>query len=337
LEGRSREHITTGSGDVNQSVTLTYGPVIWNSIRVFVDGIEWEQVDYFTDSQKRREFRVEFDPNYTGYVLFGGAKAGLIPYDGANVRVTYRTGGGIAGNIVTGSVELQRTFIVPGFDFRIPVSFVNYTRGEFGYAGDTIDDIKRKLPQYLRTQDRAVAGEDYKTLADQFATEYNGQIGKSNAILRNYGCAANIVDLYVLAKDGESGLQEANDQLKVALQDMFETKKMLTDFLCIKDGVVIEADTSVDVIMDKFYKKFKDEFEERIIRRINSFYSLNNWEYNKDLKSVDLITTLADIREIRSVAVNFETDDADNSGELVVAKFYEIIRPSSIEINFIFE
>lgn len=337
LEGRSRDQTTQGSGAVSQIVPLTYGPVIWNSVRVFIDGIEWEKVDYFTDSEKRREFRVDFDPDYNGFVLFGGSKAGLIPYDGAEIRITYRTGGGTAGNIVTGSVEIQRTFLVPGFDFRIPVSFINYTKGEFGYAGDTIDDIRRKLPQYLRTQNRAVAGEDYKTLADQFATEFNGQIGKSTAILRNYGCAANIVDLYVLARDGETNLIEANDQLKVALQEMFDTKKMITDYLCIKDGVVIEVDTSIDVIMDKFYKKFKDEFDERIQRRVNSFYNLNNWEYNKDLKSVDLITSLADIREIKSVTVDFETDDADNSGELVVAKFYEIIRPSNTTINFIFE
>ena len=337
LEGYSRTQNQNGSGSVNQVVTLSNSPVIWNSVRVFVDGIEWERVDYLTDSQPRREFRVEFDPNYKAFVMFGNSKAGLIPSSGSTIVTQYRTGGGIAGNITTASINIQRGYIVPGFDFRIPVSMTNYTRGEFGYDGDTIEEIKRKLPQYVRTQNRAVSGDDYKVLADQFATEFNGQIGKSTAVLRNYGCAANIVDLYILARNGNDGLQEANDQLKASLQEELTDKKMFTDFLCIKDGVIMEVDVSVDVVVSKFYKKFKDELEEKILRRINSFFSLNNWEYNKDLKDIDLITELGDIKELNSIEINYETDSEDNSGSLVVTKFYEIIRPISLEVNFVFE
>lgn len=337
LEGYSRNQNQNGNGGINQVVSLTYSPVIWNSVRVFVDGIEWERVDYLTDSQPRREFRVEFDPNYQAYVLFGNSKAGLIPSNGSTILVQYRSGGGIVGNIVTGSMVIQRGYLVPGFEFRVPVTMTNYTRGEFGYDGDTIDEVKRKLPQYVRTQNRAVSGDDYKVLADQFSTEFNGQIGKATAVLRNYGCAANIVDLYILAKNGSDGLQEANDQLKSALQEELENKKMFTDFLCIKDGVIVEVDVSVDVVVSKFYKKFKEELEEKILRRINSFFSLNNWEYNKDLKDIDLITELGDIKELNSIEVNYETDNEDNSGSLVVTKFYEIIRPLSLEVNFVFE
>ncbi len=337
VEGITGNRIQVGSGLPNQVVSITGGSIIWNSVRVSVDGIVWEKVDYFTDSQPRREFRVEYDSQYNAFVLFGNAKTGLIPSNGSTIVATYRSGGGIIGNIVTGSIQEQRGFSVPGFNFSIQVSFTNYTRGEFGYNGDSIEEIKRKLPQYIRAQNRAVAGDDYKILADQFATEFNGQIGKSTAVLRNYGCAANIIDLYILSRNGANGLQEANDQLKVALQEYFEGKKMFTDFLCIKDGVVLEVDVSVDVVVDKFYKKFKDELNEKITRRVSSFFSLNNWEYNKDLKDVDIIKELGDIKELNSVEINYETDNEDNSGAIVVTKFYEIIRPSSIEINFTFE
>lgn len=336
IEGTTVSQSQNGTGATNQVVTLTSTPVIWNSVRVFVDGIEWEAVDYFTDSQPRREFRVEHDSEYNAFVIFGNSKSGLIPSDGSSIRIQYRVGGGVVGNIVTGAIQEQRAFPVPGFEFLVPVTFTNYTRGKNGYDGDTIEDVKRKLPQYTRAQNRAVAGDDYKILADQFATEFNGQIGKSTAVLRNYGCAANIIDLYVLARDGDN-LEEANDQLKVALQEELNTKKMLTDFLCIKDGVVVEVDVAVDVVVDKFYKKFKDELEEKILRRVNSFFSLNNWEYNEDIKDVDLITELGDIKELNSIVINYETDDEDNSGTLVVTKFYEIIRPSSISVNFTFE
>jgi len=217
------------------------------------------------------------------------------------------------------------------------VTFRNYTKGEFGYDGDSIEDIKKKLPQYLRTQNRAVTGGDYQTIANQFQTPYNGSIGKATAVLRNYGCAANIVDIYILAKDGEQGLQEASNDLKVALQEEFDIKKMLTDYICIKDGVIIEVDVVVDAVLDKFYKKFEDEFRERINRKVGLFFSLNNWDYGQPLKAVDLIKEISDIKEIRTIEVSLITEDEGNSGDLVTAKFYQIVRPQTFEINFVYE
>lgn len=337
LEGKTRVDTFTGTGEPNQSLQLQTLPVIYDSIRVFVNGEEWQEVNYFTDSKKRKEFRVEFAPGWAGFAIFGGSRAGLIPSRGSQIEVSYRTGGGLAGNITTGSIEFQRTFIVPGFEFRVPVTFNNYTRGEFGYEGDTVDDIRRKLPRWIRLQNRAVTGDDYKSLTDQFSTPHSGKVGKSTAVLRNHGCAANIIDLYILAQDGSNSLALATNELKIELQEEIDNKKMITDFVCIKDGVIIEVDVSVDLIMDKFYKKFEDEYRERVTRRLNTFFSLNNWNFNKDLRAADLIKDISDVKEIESVSLNFLTSDEDNSGELVVTKFFEIIRPSTLDINFVYE
>ena len=337
VEGKTVNQQFSGNGEINQSFKLTYGPVIWKSVNVYVDGLAWTQVDYFTDSQPRKEFRIEYDSNYNVFLIFGNNRAGLIPSQSSKIDVTYRIGGGIDGNIVTGSLQFQRSFLLEGFDFRVPVSFQNYTRGEFGYAGDTIEDIKRKLPSWLRTQNRAVTGGDYETLTNQFSTEFQGQIGKSKAILRQYGCAANVIDLYILALDSPNNLVEAGDGLKAALTDELNSVKMITDTVCIRDGVVIQVDTSIDVIVDKFYRKFEDEINVRLINKINSFFSLNNWDYGQDLKAADLVRQFSDINEIRSTEVNFITSNEENSGSIVVARFFEIIRPSTIDINFIYE
>lgn len=337
VEGRTYTQKAQGNGTINQFVSLITGPVIWNSVRVLVDGTEWTQVDYFTDSNPRKEFRVEYDPAYNAFVIFGNNRAGLIPANGSQIEISFRAGGGVAGNIVTGSVEFQRNFAVGGFEFNMPVTFRNYTRGQFGYAGDTIDDIKRKLPPWLRTQNRVVSGDDLQTFANQFATTFNGQIGKGRAILRNYGCAANLIDLYILTREGADGLIAPNNSIKIELQEALAGKKMLTDHICIRDGVVVDVDVHVDVTMDKFYRKFEDEFREKTLRRINSFFSLNNWDYEKTLKSVDLIKSLSDINEIGSVEVYFQTANEDNSGEVVTTRFYEIVRPAAIDLNFVYE
>ncbi len=337
LEGRTFTDNYTGTGLTLQSYSTTKDSIIYDSINVRVDGILWERVDYFTDSQPRREYRVEFDSAYKAYIMFGNNRAGLSPAKGSQIEITARTGGGKKGNIVTGYAEYQTQATVLGLDSTIPVTFKNYTKGDYGYDGDTIEDIRRKLPSYLRTQDRAVTGLDYKTLADQFVTPYHGQIGKSVAVLRNHGCAGNVVDIYVLAKSGNNNLEEANDDLKVELANMLESKKMITDYICIKDGQVIEADVSVEVTLSRINKKFEQEIKTNIENKIDEFFNLNNWEFGQDLKENDVVKALASVKQAEGFDIIFTTNEEENSGSLVTSRFFEIIRPATIEISFMYE
>ena len=334
VEGRTIEEEFSGSGQVAQTATLSFLPVIYDSIRVEIDGATWNKVDYFTDSQPRKEYRVEYNSNYQAFVMFGNNRTGLIPSNGSRIKITYRIGGGTIGNIVTNYVETQGQVVVPGLDFTVPVTYRNYSKGEFGYNGDGIDDIRRKLPKWIKAQNRAVTAEDYKTLADQFITPYFGQVGKSSAVLRNHGCAGNIVDLYILSKDGDN-LTNASNELKVALNEEINTKKMLTDFVCIKDGVVKLVDVNVDLTLDKFYKKNEKEIKSNISRRINSFFSLNNWDYNQIKKNTDLIKEISDVKEIQNIQIMF-TSEEESSDIIIVPKYYEIIRPDIVTLSFIY-
>jgi hypothetical protein len=334
VEGRTIEEEFSGSGQVAQTATLSFLPVIYDSIRVEIDGATWNKVDYFTDSQPRKEYRVEYNSNYQAFVMFGNNRTGLIPSNGSRIKITYRIGGGTIGNIVTNYVETQGQVVVPGLDFTVPVTYRNYSKGEFGYNGDGIDDIRRKLPKWIKAQNRAVTAEDYKTLADQFITPYFGQVGKSSAVLRNHGCAGNIVDLYILSKDGDN-LTNASNELKVALNEEINAKKMLTDFVCIKDGVVKLVDVNVDLTLDKFYKKNEKEIKSNISRRINSFFSLNNWDYNQVLKNTDLIKEISDVKEIQNIQIMF-TSEEESSDIIIVPKYYEIIRPDIVTLSFIY-
>lgn len=336
LEGVTYTYTYVGNGEVSQQIQLN-GPVIYDAIEVVVDGVLWTRVDFFTDSQPRREYRVEFDSSYNAYVIFGNNRAGLIPSGGSSIEVTYRVGGGVNGNIVTGALEAQKMATVTGLDYTVPVILRNYTKGEFGYDGDTIDDVRRKLPRYLKSQDRAVSGEDYKNLCDLFVTPYSGQVGKSTATLRHHGCAGNVVDIFILAKDGTDDLAKASNELKVALYEELNQKKMLTDYICIRDGVVVYVDANIELILDRSYRKFEEELRINVQNKLVSFFSLNNWDYGKALKSVDIIKALSDIKQIDSYEVQLTTDDPDNSGEIVTTDYYEIIRPDIITLSFMYE
>lgn len=343
LEGETRTQQVTSNGIVGQTIQLSYFPVIYDSILVDVDGVRWTQVEFFTDSQPRREYRIEFDSTYTGYVIFGDGTAGLLPSNGSQIVVTYRQGGGTAGNIVTGAVQTQTVVSVPGLGYSVPVNFTNYTAGVNGYDGDTLDDVRQKLPAWTTTQLRCVTGLDYKNTADQFATPYNGSIGKSTAVLRNAGCAGNIIDLYVLAVAGTTqslattALGTASNELKVALQEYLAGLQMFTDYVCIRDGFVVAVDVTVDVVLSKFYQKFQDQINTQILQKLTQFFSLSNWDYGQTLQDKDIIMILSSVSEVSSYEISFTTNDPNNGGTTVVADFNEIIVPDVVTIAFSYE
>jgi hypothetical protein len=337
LQGQTFIDTFTSTGVVNQAFTLNHSPVIFDSVQVSVNGTTWTQVPYFTDSKPRYEYLVEYDSSYAASVLFGNSVAGYVPSQGSQIQITYRVGGGSSGNVVTGAFNIQQGFTVPGFQITVPVTFTNYTKGDFGYDGDTIADIRRKLPAFNKVQSRAVTGEDYQLNAELYSSPYNGQIGKATAVLRNYGCAGNIVDLFVLARSGRNGLVQANDQLKVELQQYMSEIQMITDYLCIKDGVVVYVDTLVDLVIPKFYKKFSAEIQAQAEQIIESFYQLANWEYGKILRASDLLQQLSGVQQVTNTTITFTTNNPDQNGDTVSPKYYEIIRPDTVNIVLTFE
>lgn len=334
VEGRTYNSSFTGTGEISQMYMLPESPVLMDSIRVEVNGNEWSRVESFTDSQPRMEYRIEYDSAWHAYLVFGNNRAGLIPPEGSLIGVRYRVGGGVVGNIVTGSVEIQKLGSSANVASGVPVVFRNYTRGKHGYEGDTISDVRAKLPLWVKTQDRIVSGSDFKAFVDQFATPYHGQIGKSVALLRNHGCSGNVIDLYILSRDNEN-LIKSSDQLKSSLREALEEKKMITDHVCIKDGTVIPTDIQIEVTFDKFYRKFELELRTKLQDKLFNFFRLNNWDFGKHLKETDIIKAITDMKEVNNVSANFKT--AEQEGTIITCKANEIIRVGQINLSLMFE
>jgi hypothetical protein len=112
---------------------------------------------------------------------------------------------------------------------------------------------------------------------------------------------------------------------------------MITDFICIRNGFVVAVDITIDITMDRLYKKFEEEFKVKIQRRINQFFAISNWEFGEQLKEIDITKVLSDLKEITNIDITFTTDDPNNGGNIVLARFFEIIRPDVTTIGFTFE
>ncbi|MEW2546289.1 putative baseplate assembly protein [Streptomyces sp. NPDC047002] len=89
---------------------------------------------------------------------------GDVPPKGAQVRVArYRTGGGPAGNVARGAVNVLRSSVP--YVARVG----NREAAQGGVAGETVDNAKLRAPQALRMQERAVTAEDYEIIARRAA------------------------------------------------------------------------------------------------------------------------------------------------------------------------
>jgi hypothetical protein len=94
---------------------------------------------------------------------------------------------------------------------------------------------------------------------------------------------------------------------------------------------------SIESSVEKSYRKFESEIIAAISTQVNNFFSLYNWDYGQTLRDVDLIKSLASIKQVDNFEIYFTTDDEDNSGQTVSARYFEIIRPDNINISLIYE
>ncbi|MEU6384177.1 putative baseplate assembly protein [Streptomyces bauhiniae] len=89
---------------------------------------------------------------------------GGVPPKGAQVRVArYRTGGGPAGNVARGAINVLRSSV----PYVARVGNREAARG--GVAGETVANARLRAPQALRMQERAVTAEDHEIIARQAA------------------------------------------------------------------------------------------------------------------------------------------------------------------------
>ncbi|WP_327296304.1 putative baseplate assembly protein [Streptomyces sp. NBC_01197] len=111
----------------------------------------------------------------TGEIAFGPSvreadgtlrQYGAVPPKGAVIRArAYRTGGGRAGNVARGAVQVLRNS-VPYVS-----EVINREAARGGVDGETVEEAKARAPITLRAQDRAVTLRDYEELARRAAPE----------------------------------------------------------------------------------------------------------------------------------------------------------------------
>ncbi|MFF8696808.1 putative baseplate assembly protein [Streptomyces sp. NPDC015144] len=174
------EVLGPAEGVPGQSFTVARPPVVPGEFVVEVTDpaggaqpTEWTRVDDFAHSGPE-DRHITLDPN-SGRVEFGPAVRerdgsiryyGMVPPKGATVRVrSYRTGGGLRGNVARSTLRVLRSAIpyVARVENRRPALG--------GVDGETVESARVRGPMTLRTLHRAVVPHDYELLAREVAPD----------------------------------------------------------------------------------------------------------------------------------------------------------------------
>jgi predicted phage baseplate assembly protein len=120
--------------------------------------VRWHAVpDLYASGPRDRHYVLDA---LSGGVRFGDGATGLMPPPGQNnIRLTYRAGGGAAGNRPAGSLVELRTAI-PSVE-----GVTNHEPAGGGADAEPLDRLAARGPRVLRHRDRAVAASDLEDLA----------------------------------------------------------------------------------------------------------------------------------------------------------------------------
>jgi predicted phage baseplate assembly protein len=168
-------------GTPNQTFTLVNTPVVVldspvsvknsdgtkvtvTSLQLEVDEgtgfLAWQQVDDFFSAKK--DDRVYTLNTNTGIVTFGDGEHGRIPAAAAPGNIVarnYRSGGGSQGNVGASTLTQIQTYV------ESVNTVTNYGPATGGTDEETVADAKLRASRALKSNDRAVTGEDFASLA----------------------------------------------------------------------------------------------------------------------------------------------------------------------------
>lgn len=256
-----------GSGDgtqTNQCFVLKKPPLTYvsaatpsgaeSTLKIKVDGIEWEQVlSLYNIGPGKQSYVVRLDNDGDVNITFGDGKQGArLPTGQENIKAIYRSGIGDDGEVTADSIKLLKTRPVGIRSVNNPIAASGSQEPE------TMDEARTNAPRTVLTMDRIVSLQDY---AD-FARTYAG-IGKAQAIVLWNG-KTELVHVTIANSYGGTidpstktywKLSEAintyRDHLAIVQIDTFEKRifqveaKLLIDEKYTTEDVLAEAESAL--------------------------------------------------------------------------------------------
>ena len=317
-------------GSTHQTFTTTESPVVEDSWSVEVDGFAWTEVETLMLEEATKTYDVSYNADETLTIKFGDGQMGKIPPNGAAIKITYRTGGGVEGNIIGGAAEGVEIVGYVGTT-TVGVTFTNPNKGSGGADRETLEELKTNIPAWIRTVDKAITIEDYETLSMTFEDPTYGAVARAKAKLRESGYEANIVDIYIWAY-GTNGYEIPSTGLKQALHEYLHGRRVATVTNCIKDGALHALDLNLgEITVDDRYALAT--VETAINMAIDAYFDSTNFQPGQAFRISDfyhVVDAVSGVEHFKMVSPTADVEIMDVELIIKGTVTFTVVHPDTI-------
>jgi hypothetical protein len=286
----TNELVGTSDGNAGQSFALSQYPVINDSMVTTVGGINYEKVEYLIDYNGYDPVVVSnTDSLGITSVVFGDNISGRVPPSSTPVYVTYRVGGGAAGNVAAATIKYILSF--PSSSVPAGLSVLNQGSAATGGADpESTDSIRVNAPLSIRSLNRAVSLDDYASLALQVS-------GVSKAVA--VGSTYNSITLYFVPY-GDTGVlidgitpSTVFNTMKTDLQHFFVGKTPPGTTITYQPAKYVNTDIIINVTVLNNYKA--TAVQAAVTAAIQSLFYIDNVIFQDRISYQDVMATIAAI------------------------------------------
>ena len=315
-------HQILGSGDarrVFQKMPLKKGPLTYlsaptasgveSTLSVRINDLLWHEKESLIDSPANgRDYVVQTGEAGQTAVEFGDGKSGArLPTGQQNVRVVYRVGLGVAGNIKSGRITQlagHRPLGLKGVNNPLPATG--------GADPENTEQIRTNAPLAVMALDRLVSVRDYADFTRNYA-------GIEKACAKRLYCGGQSTVHITIAGAGDSPIAESSDLFMNLLKGLRQLgDPLLAINVQLRELLLIFLSARVRLLPD-----FAWEFVEPAIRaQLFRVFSFSNRNIGQDLY---LSEALATIQQVEGVAYV----DMEVLGTLSQSAFEKALRAST--------
>ncbi len=332
-EGRfvKDEILGTSDGSPNQRFPLGYQGLILRSIggsalvnpdisiEIELGGAvdtDWSLQETLAFSRaEQKDYIIEIDKNDQAHIILGDGEFGAIPSSGAEIRATYRIGGGAQGNVPAESIN---TIIDAPELTLINASVSNEEAATGGSDRESIEHAVSHAPGVFRSLKRSVTKDDYEALALNFQG-----VGKVRAKPTNW----NTITLYVAPQGGGY----MSDILKANLRTYFEDKRPLSTIVEFDDVTYVNIYVTATVGLKGYYSQA--EKKEEIEQVAGELLAFDRLDFGKPVYLSKFYEAIELVEGVEFVTITeFRSDTHDGLTETPLGKLelqsHELAQPA---------
>lgn len=304
-------------GSPNQEFFIDDDKVAQDSVQVYVhdsltNGRRYFNVKNLADGARQsRIYRVRYYANGDTSIKFGDGASGFVPPAGTEIRVVYRRGGGIVGNVPIGILDAL-------VDDQLEASVVNVSTGNGGADAESNDSIRANAASALRARDRIIILKDAEDLAKTVAG-----VSKAKAV----GSAMTNLGVYIMPSYGSNDLSPGfvngtESTSFVALKQ--NVREFLSDKMPYGSTVNVLSPTYVGLAIELsvFLPSGvrRSEALDAVTRALKDKYQMGAYGFGETLYPADVYAAVASIDLVRSLQLtNFQRVDTMVGGSQVVS------------------